>query len=136
MRLVRTLVAALILSAASALPAQAAPFNMTLTQATTFSSGPSTWVGGAVFVNGQKIGDYTKVTDTVGGNPRFAALTITIVLPDPMTGALAATITLQGGQDVTAFFGKGTISAASTPGLVGIPFTLNLVTNTLTLLFP
>jgi hypothetical protein len=42
MRLVRTLLAALTLSIASAIPAQAAPVNLTLLQATTFSSGRMT----------------------------------------------------------------------------------------------
>jgi hypothetical protein len=135
MRFIRTLAAALILSAVSAIPAQAAPLNLTLSQATSFSSGPITVAGGSVNLSGQKVGDYSKVTDTVGGNPRFAALTLTIFLPDA-AGALGATITLQGGQDVTAFFGKGTISASSIPGLVGLPFTLNLVTNVLTLQLP
>jgi hypothetical protein len=136
MKLVRTFVAALILSVGFAISVEAAPFNMTLAQATTFSSGPMTVTGGSVNVSGNKIGDYSKVTQTVGGNPRFMALTLTIFLPDPTTQALAATITLQGGQDVVANFAKGTISASTNPGLVGIPFTINLVTNVLTLQFP
>jgi hypothetical protein len=135
MKLVRTVVSALILSAVFAIPAHAAPLNLTLAQATTFSSGPMTVVGGSVNLSGQKIGDFSKVTHTVGGNPRFGALTLTIFFPDA-AGALGATITLQGGQDVTAFFAKGTISASSLPNLVGVPFSLNLVTNVLTLQFP
>jgi len=135
MKLVRTFVAALILSVASAISAEAAPFNMTLAQATTFSSGPMTVTGGSVNVSANKIGDYSKVTQTVGGNPRFMALTLTIFFADPMQ-ALSATITLQGGQDVVALFAKGTISASTIPGLVGVPFTINLATNVLTLQFP
>lgn len=145
MKAVRLMSMVLGLTMVCAVAAEAAPITFTLQQTTVLynedPSGAPLPLGriqrdaGNVIYNGQKIGEYLSIKDVHAAGMNTAAVTLTLFFPNP-AGGPPYTLTLQGSHDFSSGKGLGSVSGSAYPGLLGVLYTTNTVTDTVTFYIP
>ena len=87
---------------------------------------------GTIEMGGTTIGEYIRIKDVAPGSMNTAAVTITLLFPAPTP----LPITLQGSHSFSSGDELGSVSAAGTPGLTGVLFTVAGDSQDLTLFLP